>query len=166
MEINSPEISSVLTTEDINTVASLAREIWTQHYTPIIGSEQVDYMLDKFQSPSAITKQIADGYYYFIIAHDVPIGYLSLKEEGNSLFISKIYVSAASRGKGYGHRLMRYAINIANEFGLKKLRLTVNKHNTKSIAAYEKMGFSNTREGVFDIGNGYIMDDYEMMKTI
>jgi len=166
LELNSPEISSVLTTEDINTVASLAREIWTKHYTPIIGSEQVAYMLDKFQSPSAITKQIADGYYYFVIAQDEPIGYLSIKEEGDTLFISKIYVSADSRGKGYGNRLMRFAIKQANQFGLKILRLTVNKYNTKSIAAYEKMGFSNTIEVVFDIGNGYIMDDYEMMKTI
>lgn len=34
--------------EQIAAVAALAREIWTQHYTPIIGAAQVAYMLERF----------------------------------------------------------------------------------------------------------------------
>ena len=33
--------------EQIAAVAELAEEIWTQHYTPIIGPAQVLYMLEK-----------------------------------------------------------------------------------------------------------------------
>ena len=40
----------VLTEHQIEIVESLAREIWTEHYVAIIGIEQVDYMLDRFQS--------------------------------------------------------------------------------------------------------------------
>ena len=35
----------VSTEYQIEIVESLAREIWTEHYIPIIGKEQVDYML-------------------------------------------------------------------------------------------------------------------------
>ena len=57
-------ITQVETNDDIYTVATLAQEIWTQHFTPIIGASQVDYMLNKFQSTEAITAQIADGWEY------------------------------------------------------------------------------------------------------
>ena len=38
----------------------------------------------------------------------------------------------------------------------------VNKYNSNSIAAYEKMGFLNLGPTVADIGDGFIMDDYIM----
>ena len=42
----------------VDVVVEIAAEIWTEHFTPIIGSEQVEYMLNKFQSSQAITRQI------------------------------------------------------------------------------------------------------------
>ena len=44
----------------IETVVELAKEIWTEHYVPIIGIEQVEYMLAKSQSFDAISNQIAN----------------------------------------------------------------------------------------------------------
>ena len=32
---------------DVDCITSLAEKIWRAHYTPIIGSKQVDYMLNK-----------------------------------------------------------------------------------------------------------------------
>jgi RimJ/RimL family protein N-acetyltransferase len=52
----------------------------------------------------------------------------------------------------------------AKTYNLNKIRLTVNRYNTNSIKAYEKMGFKNKREVVQDIGNDFVMDDYEMIK--
>ena len=46
----------------------------------------------------------------------------------------------------------------------KSISLTVNKYNTDSIKAYEKMGFEKIDSVVMDIGNGYVMDDYVMKK--
>ena len=43
----------VKNSNDIDTVAQLAHEIWNQHFTSIIGKAQVDYMLDKFQLQNA-----------------------------------------------------------------------------------------------------------------
>ncbi len=51
-------------------VEALAKEIWTQHYLSIIGIDQIDYMLDKFQSELAISNDIECGYTYFIAYFD------------------------------------------------------------------------------------------------
>tara|TARA_B110000902_G_scaffold134295_2_gene155763 strand:+ start:2501 stop:3013 length:513 start_codon:yes stop_codon:yes gene_type:complete len=156
----------VLSEEDITTVAILAKQIWTQHYTPIIGIAQVDYMLAKFQNEAAISNQIEEGYDYTLWQAKEPIGYLSLLHQNDGLFISKIYLLLHERGKGYGKQMMDYAIAAAKAEKHKRIRLTVNKYNDKSIAAYEKLGFIKKNEVVFDIGKGYFMDDFEMELTI
>jgi ribosomal protein S18 acetylase RimI-like enzyme len=166
LAIDKPKLSPVSSTEQIETTAQLAAEIWTQHYTAIIGAEQVAYMLAKFQSKAAITQQISEGYQYYLLDSKNPSGYLCLKQEDNALFISKIYLKANQRGKGFGKVMMEFTKNQAINLGVNELRLTVNKYNTKTISAYEKMGFSKKREVVFDIGNGYIMDDYEMILNL
>lgn len=43
-----------------------------------------------------------------------------------------------------------------------ELLLTVNKGNGTSIAIYRKAGFTVRDEAVFDIGNGFVMDDLVM----
>lgn len=57
-------------------IADLANTIWTEHYTPIIGEDQVTYMLDKFQSVVAIKKQILEGSEYYVLTYEEkPSGY-------------------------------------------------------------------------------------------
>ena len=86
-----------------NLIESLAQEIWDEHYTSIIGHRQVVYMLNKFQSSTAIKSQIEEGYAYYLIdflgSH---VGYLSFKKERDALFLSKVYVLNELRGKGIG----------------------------------------------------------------
>ena len=153
------EVSSA---RDIQAVAALAREIWREHYSPIIGIGQVDYMLDRFQSFAAISEQIADqGYWYFLIRHDHrTVGYLALQRREAALFLSKLYVKKSVRGRGLGRRAVDFTRQFARDQGLAVIRLTVNKHNAAAIAAYERTGFIRSGEVVTDIGGGYVMDDY------
>jgi ribosomal protein S18 acetylase RimI-like enzyme len=157
-----------ISTEDqIKLVELLAREIWTEHYTPIIGSGQVEYMLDKFQSRQAIAEQIRTGVLYFLMQDDGQyIGYLAVQTRGDELFLSKIYVASSHRGEGHGRKAIGFIESLARTKGLRKIVLTVNKNNRKSIAAYERTGFKRTKELVQDIGNGFVMDDYQMEKTV
>ncbi|WP_417590566.1 GNAT family N-acetyltransferase [Owenweeksia hongkongensis] len=148
-------------------IETLAREIWEEHYTPIIGAAQVAYMLDKFQSVEAIQKQVSEGYEYFRIQEEGQlVGYLAFKEEADGLFLSKVYVHSTARGKGFGKAAIEFVKTEAQNRGLSKIRLTVNKYNHNSITAYLKMGFEKTRELIMDIGEGYVMDDYEMILTV
>ena len=156
------------TNSDFQKIAILAKEIWTEHYTSIIGIEQVNYMLDKFQSQKSIEKQVkGDKYkYYIILNKNTSIGYLSIKKNENALFLSKIYLDKSCRGKGFGKTAMNFIEKQAKNLNCKTIYLTVNKYNTNSIKAYKKIGFITVEELVIDIGNDYIMDDFKMEKSI
>ena len=153
---------------EIAIVEELAGRIWTEHYTPIIGKDQVEYMLDKFQSKGAISTHIeSEGYLYFLMEEEGKyIGYIGVQPKGRELFLSKIYIEAPERGKGFGRRAIQFLENLARKLSLDKISLTVNKNNIKTIKAYEKMGFKNLGPVVHDIGNGFIMDDFKMEKIV
>lgn len=148
---------------DLPTIAQLAADIWREHYTPIIGSRQVEYMLKKYQSVSAMVEQISGGVFYHSVVLDGKlVGYLSFYPKEEALFLSKIYVSSSLRGKGIGRQAMMFVIGQAKTMGLAKVQLTVNKYNSGSIEAYKRMGFNTVDEVVIDIGGGFVMDDYVM----
>ena len=160
-------IEKVLTKTQIETVARLAHEIWNQHFIPIIGKAQVDYMLEKFQSKKAISEQIEEGYsYYLLKAEGDYIGYTGICPREDELFLSKLYIRASQRDKGFGRKAIEFLEDLAREKGLSKITLTVNKNNTDSIKAYEEFGFTNLGIFVQDIGNGFVMDDYKMEKVV
>lgn len=152
----------VLSQRNIKTVARLAREIWSDHYIPIIGADQVEYMLTQFQSVEAISDQIENqSYWYFLIQDEnVAVGYLGLQGQPDVLFMSKLYVVKSVRGRGFGGQAVNFVLQFANDKVFSTIRLTVNKQNAVAIAAYEHTGFVRTAEIVTDIGNGYVMDDY------
>lgn len=152
---------------DYNLIANLASTIWKEHYTPIIGIEQVKYMLYKFQSVSAIQRQLKEGAEYYVISYEgSAVGYLCVSKKETSLFLSKIYILSSQRGKRIGKTAMQFIEKLAKEKQYKSIYLTVNKYNTNSIKAYEKMCFKKVEELVIDIGNGFIMDDYKMEKML
>lgn len=154
----------VETSEEIEQVAELAHKIWREHYNPLIGNAQVEFMLEKFQSAGPIAKQIQeDNYLYYLLQDgDRYVGYCAFQERGKSLFLSKIYVDSSERGRGFGRAIMEFAKESAINLGLKTLSLTVNKDNADSIAVYKKIGFKVVEEICPDIGGGYVMDDYVM----
>ncbi|MBT8344342.1 MAG: GNAT family N-acetyltransferase [Sulfurovum sp.] len=124
-------------------------------------------MLQKFQSHKAIREQIQNGSLYFLCEHDhKTIGYMSVDISDGALFLSKIYVASDERGKGYGRKMISYLETLAKEKSLNKISLTVNKHNTGSIHMYKKVGFVICSTAVKDIGNGFVMDDYQMEKSV
>lgn len=160
-------IKAASSTEDIQTIATLAREIWTQHYTPIIGAEQVAYMLDHFQSRSAIETDIAKGCVYSLAySGSEPFGYSAVRLDEDGLFLSKLYVREAARGLGIARAMLNAAEAAARKAGAVRIWLTCNKYNTGSLAAYERLGFVRISDIVTDIGNGYVMDDYVMEKRL
>ena len=151
--------------DEISELAKMAREIWEEHYIPIIGKDQVKYMVKKFQSESAIQNQLNENYIYFsVLLNNQPFGYLCYKidTDENILFLSKIYVKRSFRGFGYGKHMFQFVIRKAAELNCQYINLTVNKYNTNSIDAYKKLGFIQKRALIIDIGNGFVMDDFEM----
>ena len=151
----------------IETIVGLAYKIWNEHFIPIIGKAQVDYMLDKFQSKKVITEQIEKGYLYFLIKNSKAyIGYIGVLPQESQLFLSKLYITSAERGKGHGRKAIEFLEKLAIEKGLSKISLTVNRNNSATIKMYKKLGFENRGSIVQDIGNNFVMDDYKMEKDV
>ena len=156
-------IIPVANEELVLSLSAVADDIWRQHYTPIIGEAQVDYMLEKFLSPEALVEQINAGYEYFLFSYDYTFaGFAGIHEEDNTHFLSKLYVHEDFRGKGIGSYMFQKFIEICKLRNLKTIWLTCNRNNTESLAVYEHLGFKKVREEVADIGNGFVMDDYIM----
>lgn len=151
-------------------LSSLAREVWTQHYVPIIGLAQVEYMLKKFQSAEKILSDIGeDGYSYLLAVENGRLaGYCAFRAEyeAGGVFLSKLYIEKYSRGRGISKLFLERLLSHAKESKLDHIWLTVNKYNHTSINIYKKLGFIIEGELVTDIGGGYVMDDYKMRMDI
>ena len=148
-------------------IAALADEIWREHYTPIIGEAQVEYMLKKFQSAERIREDIKLGGYVYFTAEYIKtgekVGYCAVQPKEDCLLLSKLYVRKDYRGRGIARSFLDEVTMLCRfEYGFDKIRLTVNKHNDDSIAAYKRMGFETIDSVKTDIGGGFYMDDFVM----
>lgn len=165
----------------IRRMSALATGIVREHYDSIIGEEQNDYMIARFQSPEAIAAQLEEGYeYYFILppkqddtnpterrARVRPLGYVSVRQQaGRELLLSKFYILKEERGKGYGRSVVRMVAIRARKLGCDHVKLYVNRNNYQAILAYEHLGFVRTGERCADIGGGFVMDDYVYELTL
>lgn len=158
----------VTTASQIIDVARMAHEVWNEHYVPLIGQAQVDYMVAKFQSVEAMQLQIDSGYEYFQIQQSGGIvGYAAIRHDmaDARVFISKLYVLAAHRKSGAGRKTLDVIEQIARDRAATHLWLTVNKGNP-SVRAYERLGFQIAESLVVDIGGGFVMDDYKMERLV
>jgi len=162
------QFSRVQSEEDIKELARIADEVWHQHFITILSPEQIDYMVDKFQSEHAMKKQMeTEGYeYYFLVEDGKNVGYTGFREDGEKLFLSKLYILKDYRGKGHASEAFAFLEAICKERALTAIWLTVNRYNDNTIAIYKKKGFEIIRTQIADIGNGYVMDDYIMEKEI
>lgn len=145
----------------LDRIAALANEIWHEYYVPLIGLEQVNYMISHFQCYPELKKQVAQGYEYFqIFSGEHVAGYVGIRAEQDALFLSKLYIHKEFRGQHLTRHTMEFLLNLCRERSISKIWLTCNRHNEQSLAIYKHFGFEITREEKTDIGGGYQMDDY------
>ncbi len=159
------KISEVKTEEELSLVAELAEKIWHECFIGIISEEQIDYMVEKFQSYNAMKDQVASqDYHYFAVRDDDDIcRYIAVKpEKDERFFLSKLYLRKDKRGKGIASKMLERVFEEAKNSGKSKVYLTVNKHNDHAVKVYEKTGFQTVECVVTDIGNGFVMDDFVM----
>lgn len=152
------------TEKDIPTIQSLAHAIWQEHYPSIIGQEQVDYMLNKLYSNAALQAQMQDGQSFYLVKHDADIcGFIAVSMlQKNHYFIHKFYISTQLHNRGIGSQAfvaLRKLFEPESQFSLQ-----VNRQNHKPINFYFKHGFIIERVADFDIGDGYFMNDFIMVR--
>ena len=146
--------------DGIREMSEMATEIVREHFDPLIGKEQNDYMLAMFQTEDAIKKQLENGYQYFFVRDEEQnLGFLAFYPREDAMYLSKFYLYRDQRGKGYAHQMLEFVISCAKKQNLHGIELNVNKQNS-ACRAYESLGFRVLRSEKNSIGNGFYMDDY------
>jgi len=80
--------------------------------------------------------------------------------------LDKLYVDLDWQRHGIGGLLIADLARRAGNHGANRLVLRVNRQNQMAISAYLKHGFAVSTVVLEDIGSGFVMDDYVMVKAI
>jgi GNAT superfamily N-acetyltransferase len=155
------------TENDIPLIQDLARRSWENAYAEILSSEQMEYMLSTMYSAEEIESHLQQSnYQYYLIKDETNnsfegfIGYENGYEEKTTK-LHRIYLIPESKGKGFGKGALAFLNEKVKESGDERIILNVNKYNS-ARKFYESQGYKVFDEGIFDIGRGYVMDDYLM----
>ncbi|MFN0214516.1 MAG: N-acetyltransferase family protein [Saprospiraceae bacterium] len=150
------------TEADIPLIRRFAEQIWFDHYPDIISEAQIAYMLELLFNDSALHKQMNEEGQEFWLPekNGQTLGFLSVSAKGEGeYFLHKFYLEG--REKGFGTII--FELLLAQYSDLKILRLRVNRRNFKSVNFYFKIGFRIEFCIDTPFGEGYVMDDFQMI---
>jgi ribosomal protein S18 acetylase RimI-like enzyme len=157
------------TEADLSIIQDLARITWQPTYVPIIGQEQVDYMLKTMYNPGVLLGQLGEGHIFLIAStgmKDIGFAAYSIVDHENRGYkLHKLYVLPDAHGTGLGKLLINEVVDQIRTAGGKSLSLNVNRQN-KAKTFYEKAGFEIKETVDIEIGNGFLMNDYIMEMPI
>jgi len=154
---------------DIPLVERLARDIWHRHYPGIITREQIDYMLERGYSRDALMRYLTERDAGLALARRgrTAVGFVGwYKADGDTMKLDKLYVLPEHQGEGIGRTLIGHVMARARRAGCAAVTLNVNRGNARAIGAYERCGFAIRERGDFPIGNGFVMEDFIMVRSI
>lgn len=161
---------------DFSVLRELAGTIWRQHYAGIISADQIEYMLARRFTDEVLREYVraADKWLELLQVSGTPVGYCAYEladMQGNehtpaAMKLGQLYVLQSHRGMGLGRFMLWHVEGRARELGRRMVWLQVNKKNTGAIGFYRSTGFEVVRDAVFEIGGGFVMDDYVMAKPL
>ncbi len=149
----------------ISEIQSLAIQIWPVVYKTILENHQMEYMLQLIYSEEALKKQMLNNQDFYLIKYrNTSIGFMSLEHNYNkeaTTKLHKLYLLPELQKKGFGRFLIEKAKELTLDNNNNTILLNVNRFNNAKYF-YEKLGFIVVLEEKIEIGNGYIMDDFQM----
>lgn len=155
--------------QDLPEIESLAHTVWKEYYPSIISMMQIEYMLHKMYSQQSLKEQIEVQQHDFTLACDDNkiISFISISPDiaPHECFLNKFYTHKNYRGIGIGKILFNHITKDLINKKLDTIRLVVNRKNEDAIGFYKKLGFKIEAEKDTDIGKGYWMNDYLMVKN-
>lgn len=158
-----PVFKIIKSKEDIKIISETAHEIWREYFPKIIGEDQTEYMLRKYLTPSAITENISRSMIYYAVVTDkdtLPAGFFAFSADDSGLYLSKLYVKRKYRGYGFSSKIIAFLKKYCIEKSYKRIYLSCNKYNSKSIDIYQHLGFVNIDSTCESIGDIFFCDDY------
>ncbi len=150
------------TEADIPLIRQLADRIWWDHYPSIISEAQIAYMLELMYSDAALRRQMdeEEQEIWLPVKNGQPLGFLAVSRKGEgNYFLHKFYLDNREKGMG----TIIFELLLARYPDLRELHLRVNRRNFKSVNFYFKVGFRIEFCIDTPFGEGYVMDDFQMV---
>lgn len=146
---------------DAQRIVKMAWEIWPEWYWPVIGPEQIAYMLENIYQPSQVEKQMDNGQRFFILSlRNQDAGFIGL----NNGRLEKLYLHRQFRGRGFGQALLEKAEEETKKGNFNSIELNVNRFNP-SLSFYLRHGFEIVRKEDIPFGP-FFLNDFILRKKI
>ena len=157
-----------MTRQEIGAVSALARAVWQTTYPALISQAQIDSMLADRYAAAQIEMQCADSAHGWWVAcrNGTLAGFAHAMIGEADCKLDKLYVHPAQQRNGVGAGLLAAVRPWCAQHQMRRLWLQVNRGNDQAIAAYRKYGFHIVESRLFDIGQGFVMDDYIMEQAL
>jgi GNAT superfamily N-acetyltransferase len=152
-------------------ISALACRVWRAHYPSILSRAQIEYMLHWMYDVKQLREDVRRGVTYELLllresGNERLIGFCGYEETGSELKLHKLYLEVAEHGRGLGSLLLKHVEDEARRRKLEAVVLAVNRRNEKALRAYRRNGYTTRLELKKDIGNGFVMDDYLLAKSL
>ena len=152
---------------DLETISALAGRIWRAYYPAILSREQIEYMLRWMYDVAQLRRDLARGVVFEVLYEgERPLGFCGYEEMPGYLKLHKLYLEVGEHGRGLGSMLLRHVEDEARRRGLSRVVLGVNRFNEKAIRAYTRNGYAVREPLRTEIGDGFVMDDFIMEKSL
>ena len=147
---------TAFTQQDFDGLYDFMHPIWYETYGDILPSAQIDFLLDKYFSAKGLNAYRMQGYEYFRIDN---AGVLVIQEREREIYLDKLYLLPAARGKGYPQKVFAELLKRG-----KDILLNVNQGNQHAVKCYQKNGFIIDEVLDIKLGDGMVNQDYIMRK--
>jgi diamine N-acetyltransferase len=99
----------------------------------------------------ALVRDSSLGQIWLVCVGETVVGYLaltfgySLEFGGRDAYIDELFIAAAHRRRGLGHRALAFAESVALALGIRAVHLEVKRGNESARRLYASVGFENLR---------------------
>lgn len=148
---------------DLPRVEALARKIWPECFSEVLGMDKIPQMLEAIYAPAVLERDMRESGHVFWLLRvgGRDAAFAAAYREGATLWIRKLYVLGACRGMGLGKRLIETARQYFPQ--TTALALNVNAGNKSAIAFYQSQGFVIEKKVPVVMGP-FAFEDYIMRK--
>ncbi|WP_086347574.1 GNAT family N-acetyltransferase [Candidatus Enterococcus clewellii] len=151
------------TKNDLETLQKISIET----YSDTFGAQNTEENLKTYLEQAFNLKKLQDelsnptSKFFFIYYEDQLAGYLKVNYDGaqtediaeNALEVERIYIRVAFKRNGLGQLLINKAIDCAEELQKKHIWLGVWEENDAALKFYQKMGFVQSGQHSFFMGD-------------
>ncbi len=147
---------------DLTSLQTIGRQTFVETFATDNSEENMATYLEEGFSEKKLSAELLNGnsQFYFALLEDEVLGYLKVnrgdaqteKQDTQALEIERIYVLQAYHGSEVGQKLYEKALEIAHNHKAPYIWLGVWEENPRAIRFYQKNGFLEFGEHLFQLG--------------